>query len=80
MGWHPSSRSYWGGDEVSTGQITKVSVAIEIDGKPYFVALSQDRLKMLMSLAQGLSDGGKLPVKPLPDGCYFYEVDTSKAH
>ena len=48
-------------------------MAVEIDGKPYFVGLPQDRMLMLVELAATLSDSGKLPVLAAPDE-YKFEV------
>jgi len=53
---------------MSAGAIEKVALAVQIDGKGYYVALPQDRLQMLVKLAQGLSDNGKLNVQAMPPG------------
>jgi hypothetical protein len=42
--------------------IQKVALLVEIDGQAYYVNLPQDRLKMVVQLAQSLSDNGSLPV------------------
>lgn len=54
--------------------VGRVSIAAEIDGKVYFVVLPQERMKILLKLAEGLCDGGKLPVKKAPDDYKFQEV------
>lgn len=59
-------------------EIEKVSLAVQIDGKPYFVALPQERLKLVVSMAQGLADNGKLNVAKAPDGFKFTELDSLK--
>jgi hypothetical protein len=53
-------------------------VAVEIDGKPHFVVLPHERLLMLMQLAQGLSDDGKLTVVKAPDDYRFIEIEKGK--
>lgn len=59
---------------MSKGTVTRASLAAEIDGKVYFVALPQDRLVMLMKLAQSLFDDGKLTVVPAPADYKFQEI------
>ena len=59
---------------MSKGTVTRASLAAEIDGQIYFVALPQDRLVMLMQLAQGLFDGGELVVVPAPSDYKFTEI------
>lgn len=51
--------------------VEKVSVAVEIEGKPYFVALDQTRMKLLIQFASGLSDNGKLNVVKAPSDYKF---------
>jgi len=51
--------------------VTKVSLAVEIEGQAYFVALSQESLKLLVKMAEGLADNGKLPVVKCPAGYTF---------
>jgi hypothetical protein len=50
---------------MSKGTIEAVCLTIKIDGQLYNVKLPQDRLKLLVKMAEGLSDGGKLPVRAL---------------
>lgn len=52
----------------------KVCMAVEFDGQAYFVALSQDRLRLLLKMAEGLSDSGRLPVKKAPAGFVLQEL------
>lgn len=57
-----------GDDTVS---IDKISLAVEVGGKPYFVALSHDKLLLLVKLAESLSENGQLPVKKAPPDFKF---------
>jgi len=57
--------------ETFTSQIGRVCVGVEIGGKVHFVNLPQDRLRMLVSMAAGLSDDGKVPVIEAPEGFRF---------
>lgn len=57
-----------------TAEITKVVIAVEIGGAPYFVNLPLDRMMMLMKIASGLSDIGALPVVKAPDGYAFHTL------
>jgi hypothetical protein len=59
---------------MSKGTVTRASLAAEIDGKVYFVALPQARLVMLMQLAASLFDDGKLTVVPAPADYKFQEI------
>jgi hypothetical protein len=59
---------------MSTGTIEKVAMAVQIDGKGYYVALPQDRLRILVKLAEGLSDNGKLSVQAMPPGHDFIDL------
>ena len=43
-------------------EIQKVAVLVEMDGQAYYVNLPQDRLQLVVKLAQSLSDSGNLPV------------------
>jgi len=54
--------------------IDKVSIAIEIEGKTYFVALDQDRMKLLMKMASGLSENGNLNVVKAPQDFKFTTI------
>jgi hypothetical protein len=56
--------------------VTRVSMLVEIDGKPHVVALPQERMLVLVNLAAGLSDNGKLPVLALPDTFKFESLGT----
>jgi hypothetical protein len=55
-------------------EIEKVSLAVQIKGKPYFVALDSDKLHLLIQMAQGLSDNGKINVIPAPEGFEFKQI------
>jgi hypothetical protein len=54
--------------------IDKVCIAVEIEGKPYFVALEQDRMLLLMKMACGLSDNGQLNVVKAPQDFKFTAI------
>jgi len=47
-------------------KIEVISIAVQIDGKPYFVVLDEDKKQILMKMAAGLSDDGKLKVVKAP--------------
>ena len=56
---------------MAQAEISKVALAVELKGSPgkvFYVALPQDRLRMMVQLAEGLSDTGNLPLTPAPDG------------
>ncbi len=55
--------------------ITAVSIAVQINGKAYFVNLPHDRAMMVMNMAGGLSDNGKLNVVPAPAGFNFTKIE-----
>jgi hypothetical protein len=48
-------------------EVGNVSMMVEINGDPYAVALPQEKLRILIKMAEGLSDSGQLPVKKLGD-------------
>ena len=56
-------------------KIDKVSLAVEIEGKPYFVILGQEKLKLLVDIASGLADNEKLNVIKAPDDFKFSTMD-----
>lgn len=58
---------------MSSAEITKVVIAVEIEGATYFVDLPLNRMMILIKMASGLSDSGALPVVKAPDG-YKFEV------
>lgn len=55
--------------------IEKVSLSVQIDGEVYFVALTQERLKILVSTASALSDNGKLNVIKAPESYKFQSLE-----
>lgn len=63
---------------VAQGVVTQISIAVEIDGKTYYVALSQQKLLSLVPFACALSDSGKLPVVPAPEGTTFFQLSSKK--
>lgn len=46
--------------------ITAVSIAVQINGKAYFVKMPHDHMMILMKMAEGLSDNGNLNVVAAP--------------
>lgn len=58
-------------DNIAPPRIGRISLALEINGKPCFVVLPQDRMMLLVNLAVSLSDNGKLPVVKAPAGFKF---------
>ncbi|MDQ1921661.1 hypothetical protein [Massilia pseudoviolaceinigra] len=55
--------------------ITAISIAIQMEGKTYFVALPHQRFMLLMKMAEGLSDSGRLPVVAAPASYQFMPVE-----
>lgn len=58
-------------------EIGRVVLIAELDNKTHLIALPQDKLKILVSLAASLTETGKLPVKHMPD-YIFTEINTEK--
>lgn len=56
---------------MTKGIATQISLSIELEGKAYFVALPKERLQLLLKLAEGLSDDGKLPLIAAPPNYKF---------
>ncbi len=54
-------------------EIGRVAIVVELDGEPKFVALPPDRMRMLIQLAESLSDTGRLPVVKA-DGFRFKDL------
>lgn len=60
--------------------VSKVCMAVEINGKAYFVNLPQDRmLSLLIPMTAALADNGQLNVYPAPDGFEFKSMAEIKA-
>lgn len=57
-------------------EIEKVSLMVQLQGKAYYVALPQDRLKMLVQLAESLFDDGRLKV--LEAGDIYFKGQVGK--
>lgn len=57
-------------------KIGRVSLAVDIDNKVYFVCLSNEKLKLLVKFAESLSENGKLPVKKAPEDYKFHELEV----
>ena len=52
-------------------QIDKISMAIEVDGQACLVALSQDKLQILVTMAQALFDDGVIKAVKAPTSYKF---------
>jgi hypothetical protein len=55
-----------GGQVIEQGKIELVTLAVRVDGKPYLVAMPQDKLRIVVSIATGLCENGALPLLPAP--------------
>jgi len=55
-------------------EIGRVSMIVEVDGTPCAVSLPMEQLRLLVQMAAGLSDTGKLPVKKLGKEYSFEEI------
>jgi hypothetical protein len=64
-------------EEILTGQIGRISIAVELGGKTHFVNLPQDRLRMLVANAAMLSDNGVLSLIEAPDGFRFTTLEEA---
>jgi hypothetical protein len=53
--------------------IDKAALLVELNGQTYYVALPIDRLRMLVQLAESLSDNGRLQVVKAPDSVKLTE-------
>jgi hypothetical protein len=51
--------------------VSRISIGIEMGGRPYFVVLPHEGLLLLLNLAASMSDGGQLKVTPAPEGFHF---------
>lgn len=58
--------------------IESVSITVKIGGKPYFVVMPQEDLKLVAQMAVGLADDGKLKVVPAPEGFKFVTIGELK--
>jgi hypothetical protein len=54
--------------------IDKACIAVEINGDSYFVVLEQDKMQILMKMASGLSENGKLNVVKAPRDFKFTTI------
>ena len=52
-------------------EIEMVSLAVMVEGKPFLVALSQDRLEMLLQVSGSLAGGGGFSLVAAPEGFTF---------
>ncbi len=60
-------------------KVDKVTIAVEIKGKPYFVLASQEHMQIAITMIQGLSDNEKLNVAKAPDGFEFTTLGEQQA-
>jgi hypothetical protein len=60
--------------EYRTSEIGRINIAVEIDGAVCFVVLPQDKLRLLMNMAAGLSYSGALTVIKAPDDYKFQPI------
>ena len=61
---------------MSTATIEKALLAVQISGQGYYVAIPQDRLMMLVQLAESLTDGGKIVLQSMPLGHSLIELNN----
>lgn len=52
-------------------KIKKLTIAVEIENKPYFVLFPEDKIELLIIMIQSLSDKGKLNICEAPEWCKF---------
>ena len=57
--------------------ITRMSLAVEIDGEVYFVALPSDRENLALQMISACCDGGKLPVVKAPADYKFQPLRSA---
>ncbi len=50
---------------------TKSIFAVELNGKPYAIALPAEKVLELIAIAAKMSDDGKLDLMPVPNGAFF---------
>ena len=60
---------------MSSHEIGRISLAIEVNGEPYFVVLPHDKLRLLLNLAKSLSESGTLHVTKAPEGYRFETLE-----
>lgn len=65
--------------EKTTKDISKVSIVVEIDGRPHLVLLPEERWSYAMAMVSSLTDSGRLEVMPMPDGYSFVDLKGSGA-
>ena len=58
-------------------QFTKLSLAVEHEGKPYFVYVPKECWQILLNLASGFTDN-TLKLTPAPEGSRFEELNNKK--
>jgi len=55
--------------------IDKLSVAVEIEGKPYFVLIPKGSKELCLRMIAGLSDDSQLNVVSAPEGYNFTSLE-----
>ena len=59
-------------------QFTKLSLAVEHNGKAYFVVIPQEHWEILLHMVAGISDNGTLRLVSAPEGFKFETLDKRK--
>lgn len=60
-------------------EIERISIAVEIEGKPHLVVLPQESMHIVLMAAQGLSENGKLNVVEAPEGLKMLPLQDLKS-
>lgn len=58
-----------------TTDYKNITMFVEVEGKACVVAIPQSRLRMLLSLAQGLCENGQIPIHELPENYKLELID-----
>lgn len=59
-------------------QFTRLSLAVEHNGKPYFVVIPQEHWEILLHMVSGISDNGALQLVSAPEGYKFEALNKTK--
>jgi len=59
-------------------KVDKLTIAVEIEGEPYFVLIPSENKEAAIIMLQGLSKNGKLNVVKAPDGTKFEAIGNNK--
>ena len=52
----------------------RITMMVEINGRVCAVCLPQERMRMLLKMAEGLSDDGKVPIHELPESVQIVPI------